>query len=643
MSHCRLVLVSFLFLVVFSTLSFAATFTVSNLNDSGAGSLRKAVTDANANAGADVIDFQAGLTGAITLTTGELAITDALTISGPGAANLTISGNNASRVFNVASGVNASISGLTISNGNAVGDDGGGIYNGGTLTISNCTLSGNSASFGGGIANINAPSLTIISSTVSGNSATKNGGGIYSYGKLTIINSTVSGNSAVSGVGGGLEAFVELTMSSSTVSGNSALGGGGIYNLDTWTVKSSIVGGNTSGGDCLGVATSDLGSNLDTDGSCVFTTVTAAQLKLGPLAGNGGPTQTMALLAGSVAVDAAADCTDASGNTLATDQRGVARPVGPACDIGAFEQEPIQGGQTVAVDSQGRFVIYAAPAAGCATDLLFYQMLDSLGNPIGAPLPLISCGLLAGNALGIDTFNGSSNDYWLSFGGSDPGDGKYLMKVDSLGNILINAKLSVPAGTYASIVGATALAPRGCCKLQLYASGAGGSILRSLIDKASLALLKTKKTIATSPDPLNLQVTQRKQVPAFLALTQPDGVFRAFELNTKGLPDGTTWRLSPRTDGGHELGSVSADGLAALSNNSKTPTDTLYLQMLGSNGRPVNDPTVVAVDSIFAVDISNELSSSRRFVVYATDDGRVLLQVVDALTGAKLGRPIALN
>src|SRR6185369_13551213 len=100
----------------------AATFNVTNLNDSGAGSLRQAVLDANAAAGADVITFQSGLSGTITLTTGELDLYDSVDIQGPGAATLAVSGNNASRVFYIYSTANGpidvTISGLTITGGN---------------------------------------------------------------------------------------------------------------------------------------------------------------------------------------------------------------------------------------------------------------------------------------------------------------------------------------------------------------------------------------------------------------------------------------------------------------------------------------------------------------------------------------------
>ena len=117
-----------------------ATFTVINLADSGTGSLRQAIVDANGNSSSDIIQFDSGVNGTITLTTGELAITGAVDLQGPGASVLAISGNNSSRIFYVSA--NATISGLTISGGNSI--NGGGIFNAyGTLTVVNATLSDN--------------------------------------------------------------------------------------------------------------------------------------------------------------------------------------------------------------------------------------------------------------------------------------------------------------------------------------------------------------------------------------------------------------------------------------------------------------------------------------------------------------------
>jgi hypothetical protein len=237
-----------------------STFTVMNLNDGGPGSLRDAIAMANANPGADTIVIPPRLTGIILLRSGELLITDSVTITGPGANHVAVSGRIASRIFEVAAGTTDTISGLTISGGNGVANNpsgtsyldgiGGGILNFGSLTISNCTLSGNTALYGGGIENYGT--LTVSGSTLSSNSAGIDGGGIDNIGgTLWVIDSTLSGNSANGGGGpfgatvhGGGGIFNDsddgpynfdqgsVLVFGSTLSGNSASngGGGGIFN-----------------------------------------------------------------------------------------------------------------------------------------------------------------------------------------------------------------------------------------------------------------------------------------------------------------------------------------------------------------------------------------------------------------------------
>ncbi len=124
----------------------APTLTVTNTNDSGAGSLRQAI--ANAAQTGDLIIFALGVTGTITLTSGELAFNKSLTITGPGPGNLTVSGNNTSRVFSVSSG-EIVISGLRTANGSVIGNPnallaGGGILNNSArLTVRNCEIANN--------------------------------------------------------------------------------------------------------------------------------------------------------------------------------------------------------------------------------------------------------------------------------------------------------------------------------------------------------------------------------------------------------------------------------------------------------------------------------------------------------------------
>jgi uncharacterized repeat protein (TIGR01451 family) len=142
---------------------------------------------------------------------------------------------------------------------------------------------------------------------------------------------------AVGTAAAGIANFGTLTITNSTLSGNSANFGGGIFNDGTLTITNSIVANSPSGGDCAngaGTFTAN-GNNLDTDGSCPgFSHPTSDQVNLGPLADNGGPTDTHALLFPSVAIDAG-DQSECTANFITTDQRGLLRKA--PCDIGAYE------------------------------------------------------------------------------------------------------------------------------------------------------------------------------------------------------------------------------------------------------------------------------------------------------------------
>ncbi|NBR06101.1 MAG: hypothetical protein EBT92_10060 [Planctomycetes bacterium] len=348
------------------------TFTVSNLNSSGPGSLAAAISLANDTINYpnnDTIVFASSLftNGPATISlTGVLPVVASatsagtLTITGPGANTLTISGNNGNfSVFTVASSGNLTISGVTVSDANFTSGFGGAFNNAGILAIATSTISGNSASGGGGIFN-QGTALTISDSTISGNSTSGYGGGINNFngGTISIFNSTISGNSANNGGGGIVNTNSNLTVSNSTLFGNTTPGnGGGILNFSgssSLSITNSTLSGNSAGnnngggirnyatisnlsytiiansirgGDFVGNApTVASTNNLITTGTLTgATTVTSAQLNLGPLQDNGGPTFTMAFGAGSVAIGTN------PGN--GTDQRGINRTT---ADIGAY-------------------------------------------------------------------------------------------------------------------------------------------------------------------------------------------------------------------------------------------------------------------------------------------------------------------
>jgi len=301
---------------------------------------------------------------------------------------MTVTGGRATEVLGEGGGI-YNAGDLTLTNSTVSGNtayDGGGIHNDSQsmLTVTNSTMSGNSASRGGGI--FSWGTVTVINSTVSGNAAYSNGGGVYNGGGGTLTNSTVSGNTAVYN-GGGIESTGALTVTNSTVWGNSASGGGGIRNAGTLTVTNSTVSGNSASrgggihntrwgeltltnstvsgnsaewdgggvfndfggqltlarslvdGDCEGDITSN-GYNIESPANtCGFDQQgdqpNVPDPMLGPLQFNGGLTETHALLPGSTAINRIPG--DAC--EVDTDQRGVTRPQGPACDVGAFELE----------------------------------------------------------------------------------------------------------------------------------------------------------------------------------------------------------------------------------------------------------------------------------------------------------------
>jgi hypothetical protein len=254
--------------------------------------------------------------------------------------------------------------GSVIEDNSAGGSPGGGLFNVGVVRRS--TISGNRASSGGGVEAFPGLTMTITTSTLDDNHAAAYGGAIDVSGVVTVTRSTLADNTAGGAfLGAGaavvLEGGAELRLSDSTVAGNSTTpaGGGAVYNygglatlsFDTFSGNSgSITGGSYSTATGTILATDGsapnctvplhetAGYNLSDDSSCGLslpTDLASADPDLGPLAGNGGPTQTAALLGGSPAIDAGG--LPATSGCPLTDQRGYSRPWGPACDIGAFE------------------------------------------------------------------------------------------------------------------------------------------------------------------------------------------------------------------------------------------------------------------------------------------------------------------
>lgn len=368
-------------------------------------SLREAIGLANGNAGGDTITFAPELDGQpILLTQGQLEIGESVAIQGNGAANTIIDAQQQSRVFSIlSSGGDVTFDGLTVTNGKVTGGEGGGIWSQstGALTVTSSKISGNAALQGGGIRS--AGSVAVTSSTISGNSALLNGGGIFTNGSVTMIGSTISHNAAGAGGGGirasgsvtatnstisgnsaefdggGIYTNTAVTLFGSTVSGNSALNGngGGIITTSSATICNSIVAGNSDTDDGgtpdlrvngpLVVQASLIGDNNrtgltpaatpDTNGNLIGTHAAPLDPKLAPLADNGGPTPTHALLPGSPAIDAGNNNLandpglngipgDSDDVPLMTDQRGPGFPrlinarrdqAAAQVDMGAFE------------------------------------------------------------------------------------------------------------------------------------------------------------------------------------------------------------------------------------------------------------------------------------------------------------------
>jgi hypothetical protein len=284
-----------------------------NLNDSGAGSLRQAVIDANAAPAADDIDFDASVTEI--LLASPISITANVNIKGPGKDKLAISGSNVSRIFEITGVV--TIDGLTLKDANPATGNGGAIYttaasqltltnstlsnnrvsgnnyggaiytvSGSSLTITDCTFSGNStgaSGYGGAIAAAGS-SITITKSTLENNAAYGGGAIYYQSGALSIIDSLLSDNSASTsaGYGGAIYAyFSPLIITRSILTDNAAYHGGAIYNTNSLNITDSVLSDNLASASGYG------GAIYDYVNSTLARKITNSTLS-GNFAGQGG-------------------------------------------------------------------------------------------------------------------------------------------------------------------------------------------------------------------------------------------------------------------------------------------------------------------------------------------------------------------
>jgi hypothetical protein len=367
----------------------ATTFTVSNTNDAGAGSLRQAIIDANGNgsatAGSPHIINATGVSGTISLATALDNLNNHITINGPGARTLNVARSAAGgtpefRIFVVPFGRTVRINGMTISNGRLAGF-GGGIFSDGTLTVTECTISGNTITgfnSGGGI--FSGGTLVLERSTISGNAGDFGAGiALYAPGTSTITNCTISGNASAAstgGVGGGIligfspvsASIVNSTIANNTIA-NSNGGGIGLASGDasqTLNYRNTIISGNTSSqvGIFSGAVTS-LGYNICSD----FTgNLTASgdhpntNALLGPLADNGGPTNTQAPQPTSPAIDGGGAVVG-----LANDQRGANYP--RVQDLNAFANATGGNGSDIGAVEIRRFIVNITGDGSDATSI----------------------------------------------------------------------------------------------------------------------------------------------------------------------------------------------------------------------------------------------------------------------------------
>lgn len=360
-------------LCIFVVNAHAATLTVTNLNDAGVGSLRDQIVSATPG---DTVVFDAGLTGTIALAS-TLDVAQNLTIQGPGAGNLTISGQGAVRVFNVTAGA-LTVSGVTVANGFFNGL--GGAFSVTTsLALRNSVLTGNTGTNGGAIFIATGGTLTVSDSTFASNTATSVGGGaVITSGTATLTGNTFVGNTGPTNGGAiNVQPGAVVTLTNNTFRANSSTLGGAMSNLGTMTAINNTFSANQSSGAGAVIATGNTNATMhnnvfadqvagaapaalspaadfatssnnvfynnraggvadDLTGYGTSNFVWTGTQPLGPLANNGGLTQTMLPVSGGAATCAGAVALLPGGVT--TDQRGSPRTSGACLDAGSVQR-----------------------------------------------------------------------------------------------------------------------------------------------------------------------------------------------------------------------------------------------------------------------------------------------------------------
>lgn len=367
----------------------AAAFVVTNVADSGPGSLRQSILDANAAAGPHTISF--GVTGTIALASPLPIITQALTISGPGVDQLTISGDGTFGIFEVQNAL--AIDHVTVRGGYGVNVAFGGAFqSGGSLTIDHCVVRDNlNQSGGGGAIAVIGGTATVTDSLFTGNTGVL----LLHSGSATLINTTFSDNPGYAVYYFPDAGATAVTLQNTTMAEGNGILFDGRFGAMSLTIGNTILAATNINATFVGAQAptiTSLGGNVIDDGTLALAgpgDLLNANPRLAPLANYGGTTSTRALLPGSPAID--------HGNvtgTPATDQRGIARPQLAGIDAGAYESrgftlaltggdnqsamlntsfanplavsvlanspgEPVDGGQ----------VTYAAPAGGASANL----------------------------------------------------------------------------------------------------------------------------------------------------------------------------------------------------------------------------------------------------------------------------------